>query len=180
MKLDKDKASKNIKVILEKALTESDLELLGEYRKLFKKEVSLFRRSWAAAWLFMYYDKKEFPNIKNLTEKKPVKKENTESISNEAEASLCEEESKNLFLSIGKNRHLFPREVIMFICSKTSVPREDIGSIRILDNYSFVQVRDTRADEIIEALNGLKFRGRTLTVNYAKPKNADNVNIQEN
>jgi RNA recognition motif-containing protein len=177
MKPDREKASKNLKNILEKALTESDLELLAEYRRLFKKEVSLFRRSWAAAWLFMYYDKKEFPNLKNLSEKKPVKKENTESIPTDTEPGLSEEESKNIFFSIGKNRHLFPREVIMFICSKTSVPREDIGSIRILDNYSFVQVRDTRADEIIEALNGLKFRGRTLTVNYAKPKNSDNGNI---
>jgi RNA recognition motif-containing protein len=176
MKLDREKASKNLKIILDKALTEADIELLSEYRKLFKKEISLFRRSWAAAWLFMYYDKKEFPNLKNLVEKKPVKKENTESTAAEPEPNLSEEESKNLFFSIGKNRHLFPREVIMFICSKTTVPREDIGVIRILDNYSFVQVRDTRADEIIEALNGLKFRGRTLTVNYAKPKNADNGN----
>jgi len=45
--------------------------------------------------------------------------------------------------------------------------------IRILDNYSFVQVRDTKADEIIDKLTGHKFRGRTLTVNYAKPKSAD-------
>jgi RNA recognition motif-containing protein len=176
MKLDREKASKNLKNILEKINTDADPELLSEYRKLFKKEVSLFRRSWAAAWLFMYYDNKEFPNLKNLSEKKPVKKENAEQVSTETEPNLSEEESKNLFFSIGKNRHLFPREVIMFICSKTSVPREDIGSIRILDNYSFVQVRDTRADEIIEALNGLKFRGRTLTVNYAKPKNAETGN----
>jgi len=176
MKLDKEKASKNLKNILEKVHNDADPELLAEYRKLFKKEINLFRRSWAAAWLFMYYDRKEFPNIKNLSEKKPFKKENQESTPADTEPNLSEEESKNLFFSIGKNRHLFPREVIMFICSKTSVPREDIGSIRILDNYSFVQVRDTRADEIIEALNGLKFRGRTLTVNYAKPKNADNGN----
>jgi len=177
MKLDKEKASKNLKVILERVQTDSDLELLGEYRKLYKKEINLFRRSWTAAWLFMYYDRKEFPNIKNFTEKKPFKKEINDSAPSDIEVNLSEEESKRLFFSIGKNRHLFPREVIMFICSKTQVPREDIGSIRILDNYSFVQVRDTRADEIIEALNGLKFKGRTLTVNYAKPKNADNGNL---
>jgi len=57
--------------------------------------------------------------------------------------------------------------------TKTSTAREDIGSIRILDNYSFVQVRDTKADEIIAALTGHKFRGRTLTVNFAKPKSAE-------
>jgi hypothetical protein len=175
MKLDKEKAGKNLKVILDKAQNDADLELLGEYRKLYKKEISFFRRSWAAAWLFMYYDQKEFPNLRSSIEKKPFKKENAEpsDVSTDVEVNLSEEESKKLFFSIGKNRHLFPREVIMFICSKTTVPREDIGSIRILDNYSFVQVRDTRANEIIEALNGLKFRGRTLTVNYAKPKNAE-------
>jgi hypothetical protein len=173
MKLDKDKAGKNLKVILDKLHTGSDLALLNEYRKLYKKEISLFRRGWAAAWLFMYYDQREFPALTSHVEKKPFKKEKASDVSTDVGVTLSEEESKRLFFSIGKNRHLFPREVIMFICSKTTVPREDIGSIRILDNYSFVQVRDTRANEIIEALNGLKFRGRTLTVNYAKPKTAE-------
>ncbi|MDR2943322.1 MAG: DbpA RNA binding domain-containing protein [Treponema sp.] len=171
MKPDKEKASKNLKVILDKVHNDADLQLLSEYRKLFKKEISLFRRSWVSAWLFMYYDQKEFPNLKNSFERKSFKQESADSP--DVEVRLSDEESKTLFFSIGKNRHLFPREVIMFICSKTTVPKEDIGSIRILDNYSFVQVRDTRANEIIETLNGLKFRGRTLAVNFAKPKNAD-------
>jgi RNA recognition motif-containing protein len=171
MKLDKERAGKNLKIILDKVHTSADLELLSEYRKLYKKEINLFRRSWAAAWLFMYYDRKEVPVMSVPAEKKQFKAREENTASPYVEVSLSEEESKKLFFSIGKNRHLFPREVIAFICSKTTVPREDIGSIRILDNYSFVQVKDTRANEIIEALNGLKFRGRTLTVNYAKPKN---------
>jgi hypothetical protein len=50
------------------------------------------------------------------------------------------------------------------------VSREDIGAIRILDNYSFIQVRDTAADAIIEALNGMSFRGRVLSVDYARTR----------
>ena len=92
---------------------------------------------------------------------------------NPGETTLKEDESKKLFISIGKNRRLFPREVIALIMSNTSAVREDIGIIRILDNYSFVQVRDTKADEIIKVLTGHRFRGRTLTVNYAKPKNSE-------
>ncbi|MCL2231256.1 MAG: DbpA RNA binding domain-containing protein [Treponema sp.] len=106
-----------------------------------------------------FAEKSQF--AKNAADKQPV------------EINLGEEESKRLFISIGKNRRLFPREVITLIMSKTSTPREDIGMIRILDNYSFVQVRDTKADEIIEALTGHRFRGRTLTVNYAKPKSTE-------
>ncbi|MDR0441780.1 MAG: DbpA RNA binding domain-containing protein, partial [Treponema sp.] len=88
-------------------------------------------------------------------------------------------ESKQLFISIGRNRRLFPRELIAFILSKTSAQREDIGIVRVLDNYSFVQVRNAAADKIIETLNGTSFRGRTLTVNFAKPKSDDNDKTSE-
>jgi hypothetical protein len=73
-------------------------------------------------------------------------------------------------MSIGRNRRVFPREILGLITTKTDVKREDVGAIRILDNYSFVQVRDTVADGIIEALNGKLFRGRPLTVNYARSR----------
>ena len=214
MPFDKDKAKRNLEGILEKFNTDTDIALLHEYHKLYKKEVSLFKRSWAAAWLFMYYDKRETPSPRPAGNPHPVdsphpadgprpvgstrpadsqrpvdsprtadkqervrgKKEDDSDIkkaSTAVEISLPEEESKMLFISIGKNRRLFPREVITLIMSKCPVTREDIGVIRILDNYSFVQVKDTKADEIIAALTGHKFRGRTLTVNYAKPKSAD-------
>jgi len=184
MPFDKEKAKQNLEGILEKFNTDTDIALLHEYHKLYKKEVSLFKRSWAAAWLFMYYDKRETPSplsadssrTAEMQEKAKGKKEDNFEIkktSSSVEQFLPEEESKMLFISIGKNRRLFPREVITLIMSKSSAAREDIGVIRILDNYSFVQVRDTKADEIIDTLTGLKFRGRTLTVNYAKPKSAD-------
>jgi len=183
---DKEKAKRNLKAILEKAYSkDTDIFTLKEYYKLYKKEVSLFKRSWAAAWLFMYYDQKETPAavrpapLRNNAQPKlaavgktPVTEEKPP-VPPPVEVALPEEEAKKLFISIGKNRRLYPREIITLIMSKTSAAREDVGVIKILDNYSFVQVRNTRADEIIEALNGIRFRGRTLTVNYAKPKNSE-------
>lgn len=164
--LDKEKAEKNLAAVLEKMRTESDPALLGEYRKLFKKNVSVFRRTWAAAWLLMYYDQKEIPRpgISPVNAKTRLKQEDKDA----PQRSLPEEESIRLFISIGRNRRLYPREVMSLISSKTSAEKDDIGNIKILDNYSFVQVRNSKADEIIEALNGLQFRGRTLSVNYAK------------
>ena len=164
---DKEKAQKNLAVVLERMHSDTDLYQLGEYRKLFKKEISLFSRSWAAAWLFMYYDRHEIG-------KSQIKEEKPAAIG-DADYTLPEEETRRLFISIGKNRRLFPREIISLIISKTSAEREDIGSIRILDNFSFVQVRDTKADEIIKTLHGLRFRGRTLIVNYAKPRSSADI-----
>jgi hypothetical protein len=86
---------------------------------------------------------------------------------------LPEEESSRLFVSIGRNRKVFPREIIGLLNAKARITRDDIGGIRILDNYSFVQVRNAVADAVIKALNGQNFRGRTLTVNYARTKQDD-------
>jgi len=204
---DREKARNNLAGIYNK-LKDIDITLLHEYHKLYKKEISFFRRAETAAWLFMYYDRRETPQLSNAgntgaqacgpkvreqrikSEKKSASAAvtgNTE-ISQQSscagqerpqstcpdDVSIPDEESKKLFISIGKNRRLYPKEIITLIMSKTDVPREDIGVIRILDNYSFVQVRDTKADAIIEALKGLRFRGRTLMVNYAKPKTGDN------
>jgi len=162
MALDKEKTEKKLKEILEK-MNDADAMLLHEYYKLYKKEIPFFKRSWAAAWLLMHYDDEDISSdaVSDNTEKSAI-------------VIIPEEESKRLFISIGKNRRLFPKEIISLIMSNTTAAREDIGVIRILDNYSFVQVRSTKADEIIEKLSGFKFRGRNLTINFAKPQNNKN------
>ena len=189
MPVDKEKAIGNLKEILERMQNDTDTALMHEYYKLFKKEVSFFKRSWTAAWLFKYYNERENPpspqkqkSPKPEQNKTPLKKTITDKTANEKTiiektppSALPEEESKRLFISIGKNRRLFPKDIISLIMSKTSAAREDIGIIRILDNYSFAQVSDAKADEIIEALSGQKFRGRTLTVNYAVPKTGETL-----
>ena len=158
MSLDKERAKRNLNEILDRMLNDADTAQLHEYYKLFKKEIPLFKRSWAAAWLFKYYNEKESPSI------------NSKSDENPQSVSLSDDESTKLFISIGKNRKVFPKDIITLIISKTQSVREDIGRIRILDNFSFVQVRDAKAEEIIKVLTGHKFRGRTLTVNFAKTK----------
>jgi len=175
MSLDKEKAEKNLREILDKMYSHTDISVFREYHKLYRKEISFFKRSWAAAWLFMYYDQRETPKIQSAEKFVNLKNRKIKEIPEKSavEHHLSAEESKRLFISIGKNRRLFPREVITLIMSKTSAEREDIGIIKILDSYSFVQVKDTKADEIIEKLTGHKFRGRTLSVNYAKPKTSD-------
>ncbi|MDR1024765.1 MAG: DbpA RNA binding domain-containing protein, partial [Treponema sp.] len=179
-----------IALVKEQMIKEANPRLLNEYRLLLKKEISFFRRSWTAAYLLMLYDQGQ--NRQNPRGNDAGREENPRGFYRDsrgdrrnqgglAEAAACgaipagrfvlaEEESKRLFISIGRNRRLFPREILSLIINAAQVEREDIGSIRILDSYSFVQVRDTVADRVIEALNGAMFRGRTLTVNYAYAK----------
>jgi hypothetical protein len=152
---DKEKTKQIISLVLEKIKTEADLQMLKEYQSIFQKETSLFNRSKAAAYLLMLCDQGKTIRLK-------VTRPDTQRY------TLTEKESTRLFFSVGRSRRVFPREILGIINAKTTIPREDIGAIRILDNYSFVQVRDSVAEKIIEALNGMNFRGRPLTVNYAK------------
>jgi hypothetical protein len=187
---DKERVKQKIALVRDRISKEANPQLLNDYRLLFKKEFSFFRRSWASAYLLMLYDQGQQNSRWEQEEgsrtrtRSPARDESLRNTYRDTGTErripgvltepgtagkfvLSEEESKRIFISIGRNRRLFPREILGLIISAAHVEREDIGSIRILDSYSFVQVRSTAADQIIEALNGTLFRGRTLAVNYA-------------
>jgi hypothetical protein len=168
---DKEKTKEIISLVLEKIKTEADPRTLREYQSLFKKETSLFNRSRAAAYLLMLCDQGKTLRLTDY--KRPGK----DAHSDAQRYKLSEKESTRLFFSVGRSRRVFPREILGIINTKTAISREDIGAIRILDNYSFVQVRASVAEKIIEALNGMNFRGRPLTVNYAKSNKDEDVSL---
>ncbi|MDR3275855.1 MAG: DbpA RNA binding domain-containing protein [Treponema sp.] len=174
---DPERLKKRISETLEKVYNEADPALLARYRSILKKEVGFFRRSYFAAYLLMEFDRSGGRPYRDRFTDRPRRDFRQDGSEQPAlrdrsphRSFLSEEESVRLFFGAGRTRRVFPREILGIIGSRTQVPREDIGAIRILDNYSFVQVRSTVADDIIEALNGKPFRGRPLSVNYARSK----------
>jgi hypothetical protein len=174
--INKEKVEKSIQTILEKIHTEADPVLLNEYRSLIRKNVSFFRRSYLAAYLLMRLERQDTGKYRGNDKSGSPGEESFRPDSNR---SLPGEETVRLFISIGRNRRVYPREILGLINAQTQVGRDDIGTIRILDNYSFIQVRTTVADDIIAALNGRQFRGRTLTVNYARNRKEENAETEE-
>lgn len=85
-------------------------------------------------------------------------------------AALPDSEAARLFFGAGRNRRAYARDLLAFIEQGANVSSDVVGEIRVLDNFSFVQVRKEVADDVISALNGSEFRGRPVTVSYAKPK----------
>jgi hypothetical protein len=192
-RIDKEKLAAYIKDIIARIHTEADVELLNAYRSVFRKGTSFFNRSYVAAYLLMQSEAAKSGKFrasfsqasrsgasrgslssrsqKSLFPKHKDGKD--ESRNDEGRFPLPEEESVKIFISIGRNRRVYPREILSLIISKARASKDDIGVIRILDNYSFVQVRNTAADSIISAINGKQFRGRSLTVNYARNRGED-------
>jgi hypothetical protein len=75
-----------------------------------------------------------------------------------------------LFVSIGRNRRVFPRDLGDFFSDRLKLRQDEIGGVRVFDKYSFVEISPARAEEAISKLSGAEFKGKTITVNYAKKK----------
>ena len=101
---------------------------------------------------------------------KPAETRSNEQVKVEPRPVLADDVSTTLFISIGRNRRVYPRDLIGLIMQNAEMDREHIGDIRVLDNYSFVQVITEDAEKIIAALNEFEYRGRKLAVSYSRKK----------
>ena len=77
---------------------------------------------------------------------------------------------RRLFVSIGRNRRVAPDDLAGLISDSVAVERSELGEIRVLDSYSFVQVPEAVAQDTIDALSGTTFKGRRITVDFARAK----------
>ncbi len=135
-----------IKKIIKIIKEEEDPYELNKYRKIVKQNVPIFLRAYFSAYLF----------------KQSLGKNNVL------------EEKKNgfttLFISIGKNRRIFPKDLIQLFTSNLNIDQSDIGEIKVLDNYSFLDISMDNATKAISKLSNSNFRGRNLKVNLARKK----------
>lgn len=133
--------------IVSKIRQEEDPSELNFFKQVFKKSVPFFMRSYVAAYL-----------AKGLQVRGGFRRKFTPA---------------TLFVSIGKNRKVFPRDLVQLFVSAGKLQKSDIGDIKILDNYAFVEVDEKLAAGVISLLDNITYRGKTLTVNYAKKKAED-------
>jgi ATP-dependent RNA helicase DeaD len=72
--------------------------------------------------------------------------------------------NKRLFLTVGRIDGINPKKLLEFFNEFAGVNREDVGDIDILEKFSFVNVSDAAAENIIKYCSGKKFAGRRLNV----------------
>jgi hypothetical protein len=75
-----------------------------------------------------------------------------------------------LFVSMGKRQRLRPQELRTLVSEKTGIPTEELGRVHLFDNYSFLDVQEAHAEQIIAAADGAAFKGRTVEIKPAKKK----------
>ena len=140
---EKSKVEEYIKSVLQKVKEEEDPQKLNEYRKIFRRHTPFHLRAYVAAYL--------------LKETAGTGETSTGGF-------------KTLFVSIGKNRKVFPKDFMRLFTSQLGITEAELGEMKILDNYSFIDISNSQAQKAIDTLNNTEFRGRKLTVNYARKK----------
>jgi ATP-dependent RNA helicase DeaD len=133
----------SIRRIVSRIREEEDPQELNYFRRQIRKNVPLLLRSYFMAYLFR-------SSLGQFREKK--------------------EKYTKLFVSIGKNRQVFPRDLIGLFMERLNLKRPQIGEVKVLENYSFIEVAASRAKEAIAQLSGTDFKGRKIAVNFARQK----------
>ena len=180
----------------------TELQALNDIKALFKKNVPFSRRKYVTALLvrqatsgFRPRFSRERPEGHFNREGRPErfsKERETRPPRSEAkpdfaprENSVREERprppkvqldpaiSSTVFIGIGRNRRVFPRDLLGILGSVAGIDRERIGEIRVFTNYSFVQLYNEDCDKAISALNGYNYRGRNIVVSHSKQKPED-------
>lgn len=183
-----------------KVTTEEDPLVLNEYKKLFKKTVPLTLRSYVAAFIaknictsstskfkghkdrredkYSSRDKRRFTEDTSKKEKSDISVEDDSAIKTKAPRVVIDEAlASKIFVGIGRNRHVYPKDLVGLISQVAQIDRERIGLIRVLDNYSFVQLFTEDADKVIAALNDYEYRGRKLVVSFSRKKDDSEKDI---
>ncbi|MBN2533956.1 MAG: DEAD/DEAH box helicase [Spirochaetales bacterium] len=130
--------------IIKKIKEDENPEELNMYKKLVKKNVPLLFRTYVLAYLF-----------KEELDKKIHKQRSS---------------TTTLFISVGKNKRVFPPDLLNLFVNALKIKRSEIKDIKILDNYSFLEISSRYASRAISLLNGKDFKGKKMSVNYARKK----------
>ena len=178
--LNEEQITAFLKEAVETVKTEEDPDVLNAYRKIFRKNVPFTLRSYIAAYLIKECEGSAFPRSRPYS-RRPNPRFGDRSRGYVSDRPPTERpmlepsESVSIFMSVGRSRRVFPRDIITLLIQNADISRERIGDIRILDNYSFVQVMNEDADKIIEKLNDFPYRGKNLSVSYSRKPEAEGI-----
>ncbi|MDQ4045097.1 MAG: DEAD/DEAH box helicase, partial [Chloroflexota bacterium] len=72
-----------------------------------------------------------------------------------------------LFINIGHNFRVRPQDFVGAIANEAKIPGRAIGAIDIHDTFSFVDVPENMAEQVIDAMNAASVKGRPVNVEVA-------------
>ena len=75
-----------------------------------------------------------------------------------------------LFVSVGRSRRVSRQMLTDLFVVKLDLPQDQIGEVRVLDNFSFIEVPTAVAQSAIDRITGETLNGRRVNVDFARSK----------
>ena len=75
-----------------------------------------------------------------------------------------------LFVGVGERDGLQTGDLLGAITGETGVPGESVGKIQIKESHSLVEVHDSVARTVIQAINGTTIKGRAVRADFDRPR----------
>ncbi|GKX30658.1 RNA helicase [Vallitalea longa] len=75
-----------------------------------------------------------------------------------------------LYVNIGKNHKIGVRDIVGAIAGETKIKGSSIGSIDMYDKYTFVEIPEKYANQVIDKMNQSRIRGKNVTMELANTK----------
>ncbi len=160
--------------------TDADIKAFEQIKKLIKKNVPFTRRKYVYAFLVKNatssFRGNRFGKEKNekFTRGQRNSRENSSGTEEKRERTprirIDSSDSATIFIGIGHNRRVAPRDLVGLLVSVANLEKTRIGEIRVLANYSFIQLYKDDCEKAISALNGYEYRGRKLSVSYSRKR----------
>ena len=76
-----------------------------------------------------------------------------------------------LFINLGKTDGFFPNQIIDLINRNLKKERIEVGRIDLMQNFSFFEVIESQASQVVRALNKVNVNGRKVVVEVASDSN---------
>jgi len=74
-----------------------------------------------------------------------------------------------LHLNLGKFQGIRPSDIVGAIAGESGISGRDIGSIKIFDNHSFVDVPSHDSNKVLESMKNKSIRGKAVSIEIATP-----------
>jgi ATP-dependent RNA helicase DeaD len=75
-----------------------------------------------------------------------------------------------LFVGVGERDGLRAGDLLGAITGEADVPGDSVGKIEIKESHSIVEVHDSVARRVIQAINGTTIKGRSVRADYDRPR----------
>lgn len=75
-----------------------------------------------------------------------------------------------LFINIGKNQKAKPGDILGAIAGESGIPGKLVGTIDMYDKYTFVEVPQEHARDVLNAMKKAKIKGKTISIEPANQK----------